>query len=328
MSQSLVSIIVPIFNTEKYLKNCINSILNQSLEDIEVILVDDGSTDSSGKICDVFCKQSNKIKVIHKRNEGVSIARNIGIKAAKGEYIGFVDSDDYVNKDMYLNMYTKAKENNCDIVMCDCYVQYKDKVELDTIKLLSESMQLKNNEIYPKLLVDMAGSMCKCLYRKELLITNNILCPNEIKLSEDRIFNIFSFGYSKKIFYLKEALYIQKVRENSATTKYYDNMLELVLYARKNMFMALDKLWNKSDIYKAAYENQNINSICQCINNEYHRKCKKNIYEKYKAIKYIINNSGVREIVSNIDINNFKTYLIKRKSPLMLSIMAFVKCRK
>lgn len=325
MIKPLVSVIVPIFNTEKYLENCISSVLNQRLENIEIILVDDGSTDNSGKMCDEFSEKNNKIKVIHKVNEGVSVARNSGMKVARGKYIGFVDSDDNIHKDMYLKMYTKAEEHKCDIAMCDANIRYINKVENDTIKQLPQSMILEKNEITPKLLVEMAGSMCKCLYKKDLFVNNEILCPIGTKLSEDRIFNILSFGHSKKTFYLKESLYTQNIRENSATKKYYDNMLEIIMDGRKDMLSALNQSWNNDESYKKEYENQHIEGVWRCIINEFHNNCKKNIYEKYKGVKNIIDDYTVTEIINNIDIKSMKINLIRKKLSLIISIVAYLK---
>ena len=111
-----ISIIVPVYNVEKYLKRCIDSILNQSFTDFELILVDDGSTDNSGKIIDEYALKDKRIKVIHKENGGQGSARNRGLDIAKGNYIGFVDSDDWIHKDMYKCMYQIINEDNTDIV--------------------------------------------------------------------------------------------------------------------------------------------------------------------------------------------------------------------
>jgi len=113
-----ISIIVPIYNVEPYLKKCIISILNQSYTNIEVILVDDGATDGCGNICDEFTKKDSRIKVIHIKNGGLSSARNAGLEIATGEYIGFVDSDDWIEPDMYRNMLDFMVLNNCDLVEC------------------------------------------------------------------------------------------------------------------------------------------------------------------------------------------------------------------
>lgn len=323
-----LSVIIPVYNVGELLYKCIESIENQSLDNIEIILINDGSTDDSGKICDEISSKNNNIKVIHKENEGVSVARNLGIRIAKGEYIGFVDSDDYINENMYLKMYLEAKKNECDIVMCDANIEYIDKVNLDTINQLEKSKILESSSMQPDLLMEMAGSMWKCIYKKEILMNKNVLCPVGIKLSEDRIFNILAFGYSKKIFYIKEPLYTQKVRQNSATTKYYPNMLDMVINSRKELFNALDKSWNNSEYYKKVYEKQNIGAIFQCIKNEFHKDCKKSIYKRYNTVKYIVTDSNVRDILENIEENSIKINLIRKKLAIMLSLIALIKYRK
>ena len=110
MINNLISIIVPVYNVEEYLPACLDSIINQTYTEIEIILVDDGSTDSSGEICDRYAKIDERVKVIHKSNGGLSDSRNVGIQVAKGEYIGFVDSDDYVEFDMYETLFNILKQ--------------------------------------------------------------------------------------------------------------------------------------------------------------------------------------------------------------------------
>ena len=124
-----ISIIVPVYNTEKYITRCINSILEQTFENWELLLIDDGSRDSSGKICDIFQKKDSRIKVIHKKNEGVSIARNLGITLSKGNYITFVDSDDWIDKDYLELMYIAIKKMNVDILVTGCVYEKENKRE-------------------------------------------------------------------------------------------------------------------------------------------------------------------------------------------------------
>ena len=122
----LISLIVPVFNVEKYLKRCLDSLISQSYKNIEIILIDDGSTDESGKICDRYAKEhSNIIKVLHQENQGLSMARNAGLDIAIGEYIGFVDSDDYVEPKMFERLYNNLLESNADISVCSFF---EDKV--------------------------------------------------------------------------------------------------------------------------------------------------------------------------------------------------------
>lgn len=122
----LISIIVPVFNAEKYLNKCIQSILGQTYSNIELLLIDDGSTDSSGAICDNYGSQDSRVRVFHKLNEGVSVARNWGLDNAKGEWITFVDSDDWIDADMYEQMYNAAMQKKADMVSCDLLMEHKD----------------------------------------------------------------------------------------------------------------------------------------------------------------------------------------------------------
>lgn len=122
-----ISIIVPVYKVEKYIHKCIDSILAQTFTDFELILVDDGSPDNCGKICDEYVKKDRRIKVIHKKNGGLSDARNAGIEIARGDYIGFVDSDDYIESDMYELLYDICIENNCEIASCSSTIYFKNK---------------------------------------------------------------------------------------------------------------------------------------------------------------------------------------------------------
>lgn len=119
--QPTVSVIVPVYNVEKYLARCVDSITSQTYENLDIILVDDGSTDNSGRICGEYAKKDTRIRVIHQKNKGASAARNCGITAASGNYIGFIDSDDWIDKDMYELLVNTAIEHHADIVRCDTY---------------------------------------------------------------------------------------------------------------------------------------------------------------------------------------------------------------
>ena len=114
-----ISIIVPIYNTKKYIDRVVNCLINQTYHNLEIILVDDGSTDGSSMLCDKYKKKDNRIKVIHQKNSGVSVARNVGLKHATGEYIGFVDSDDYISLNMYETLYNNLINTNSDISVCN-----------------------------------------------------------------------------------------------------------------------------------------------------------------------------------------------------------------
>lgn len=127
-----ISVIVPVYKVEAVLKKCLDSIITQTYENLEIILVDDGSPDSSGEICDEYSKRDSRVKAIHKKNAGVAAARNSGLKVATGEYCIFVDSDDYIEPIMYQSMIQIAEEYDCDVVMCDCVKEHKDEQQIYT----------------------------------------------------------------------------------------------------------------------------------------------------------------------------------------------------
>ena len=124
--KDLISVIIPVYNVEKYLKKCLDSVINQTYKNLEIILVDDGSSDKSGLICDEYTKLDKRIKVVHKKNEGLSSARNTGLDIAKGKYISFIDSDDFVSIYMYEIMYKEIIKNNRDIVIAR-HIYFKNK---------------------------------------------------------------------------------------------------------------------------------------------------------------------------------------------------------
>lgn len=172
MSQekALISIIIPVYKVEKYLEKCIQSVINQTYENLQIILVDDGSPDNCGKICDECAKKDHRIEVIHKSNGGLSDARNKGLEIAKGEYIGFVDSDDYIEADMYEVLYNLLKQYNADVSICNFYTVSQGKIsiknadnginEYNRIEILKEILLDKNiqsyawNKLYKKELFD------------------------------------------------------------------------------------------------------------------------------------------------------------------------------
>ena len=170
MKNDLISIIIPVYKVEKYLEKCIQSVINQTYENLQIILVDDGSPDNCGKICDEYAKKDHRIEVIHKSNGGLSDARNKGLEIAKGEYIGFVDSDDYIEADMYEVLYNLLKQYNADVSICNFYTVSQGKIsiknadnginEYNRIEILKEILLDKNiqsyawNKLYKKELFD------------------------------------------------------------------------------------------------------------------------------------------------------------------------------
>jgi|tagenome__1003787_1003787.scaffolds.fasta_scaffold20982225_1 glycosyltransferase involved in cell wall biosynthesis len=190
----LVSIIVPVYNNEKYLQQCIDSLINQTLRDIEIILVNDGSNDNSLLICHEFQKIDTRIKVIDKPNGGVSSARNAGLKIASGEYVGFVDSDDWIEPDMYEKMYSAAEKHEADAVVVSFKINMDRKEHLKKVRLLEGShsastlldLHIEDGSLKGMLM----PSNCNTIYRSEIINRNNLFFDEELKINEDGIFNL------------------------------------------------------------------------------------------------------------------------------------------
>lgn len=213
-----ISIIVPVYNVENYLKKCVDSILSQTYRDIEVILVDDGSTDKSGEICDDYAKKDSRVKVLHKKNGGLSSARNAGIDIAQGNYLGFVDSDDYIEKDMYEILYKNLIDNNADISVCgitNCYDgnQYPE-CSKKTFLVLDSKSALREVLIGSKFSVP----ACNKIYNKNLF--NDIKYPVG-KLSEDAFVTPTLISNSKKVVVDTTPKYYYVHRTGSITSSYF-----------------------------------------------------------------------------------------------------------
>ena len=244
MAQPKVSIIVPVYNVEKYLERCINSLVNQSLEDIEIILVDDSSSDLSPQICDNYANNDARIKVIHKKNEGAGMARNAALQIATGEYIGFVDSDDFVRKDMFETLYEKAEKYNSQLVMSgvlfvDGNMFTKEGECIEKI-YFDKDTHFETEESLKKLRMGIVGSLpddiddskygmsiWKNLFRHDVIKQNNIVFESEREIfSEDALFMIDYISAIKKATGINEAFYNYCRNEDSISKSYKADRFE------------------------------------------------------------------------------------------------------
>lgn len=223
-----VSVIVPVYNTEKYLRRCLDSLVNQTLDDIEIIVINDCSPDNANKILSEYEKKYKNIKVIHnKTNKGIGYNRNLGIEKASGKYIAFVDSDDYVDITMYEKMYNKAEKENLDLVLCNFYKNL-EKQDGSLEALVPEFIipNFKNTTLkdYPDLLLKVNLAPWNKLYRRSLF-TSDVRFPENLKY-EDAIVVIKAMARAKKIGIVDEKLNYYLVRSKSETTvmdkKVYD----------------------------------------------------------------------------------------------------------
>lgn len=210
-----ISIITPAYNVEGYLSKCLNSILNQTFRDYELILIDDGSTDNTGKICDEFAQRDPRIRLIHQENMGVSDSWNKGVEIAKGEYIGFVDSDDYIHPQMYEILYRAIKETDSNIAFCDfrkCMWWAYDNAELDPFTDCHFRISGMAEELRSITLPGSAAFIWKGLYKKECIENIGFLSSNSI---QDRMWSPIAVLNAKKIVRVDRELYLHQVRNDS-----------------------------------------------------------------------------------------------------------------
>lgn len=220
-----ISVIVPVYNAEKYLKRCADSILTQIYKDLELILVDDGSPDRCPALCDEIAAGDSRVKVIHQKNAGVAAARNAGLDVASGDYLTFVDSDDYIDPDMYEAMMGHAQEHDCDLVLCDCLKEFPDHSEPYTHKIRSgfyDAKQLKE-EYYPHLLImediEYPATISNCL----MLFRNRNVprYPVGVRFSEDWLFGAQIMLAARSFYYMKgRNFYHYYMNPQSATHVY------------------------------------------------------------------------------------------------------------
>lgn len=236
----ILSVIIPVYNTEKFLAKAIESVLNQTYRDLEVIIINDGSTDGSGEICDRYAQRDNRVYVIHKKNEGQGVARNLGISCAKGEYITFLDSDDYIDIDAYKNVIEASIKNDIDINRF-VYNQFSTETKHEDV-LNYEFPEIYNDEVvirqaalclFSKPIdkhakdLNWGGSACCAIYRRNLLIDNNIKFPQNSKfVCEDFIFNFYCLQYANRVGVSKTPYYHYRLNFASTTHKPNLNMVD------------------------------------------------------------------------------------------------------
>ena len=213
----LISIIVPVYNVENYLKECVDSILKQTYDNIEVIIVDDGSTDNSGKICDEYAKLDARVKVIHKKNGGLADARNTGLRYVTGNFVGFVDSDDFIEKDMYDFLYKKIKEFNADIAVCSSYDYYGDfgkHNKIDNIKIECDNKKAYEIMVTPKYF---GCGVWNKLYKRKII--EGIEFPYGRINGEDFIWISKVLLNTNKVYYESIPKYYYRYRKDSLSRK-------------------------------------------------------------------------------------------------------------
>ncbi len=300
-----VSIIVPVYNVEKYIARCLESLVNQTLKDIEIVLVNDGSTDNSQAIIEQYQKKyPNIIKAYSTENGGAAKARNYALEQVTGEYIGFVDSDDYISEEMYEKLYCQAKKENADIVCCN-YYRVKMETKFNKMDFGNKNIPKEdvfNKNIYEsKLLFDEVPYLWNKIFKKEIIESNHFKFDNDLRIYEDLLFTYKVFAKANKIARVEDALYFYIVAREGALTQTltekrfdifnmyekltayykeldkYEEVKEALLYAfMKHIYVILEKQtsWKEKKI-KRRY----LKEAFQYLNKNY-PKWKENMYFK------------------------------------------------
>lgn len=322
----LISVVVPVYNVEKYLNRCVESIVNQTYKNLEIILVDDGSTDSSPAICDEWAQKDNRIKVIHKKNGGLSSARNAGIKALTGKYVCFIDSDDYIEINTFELMLKSITKDDYDVCICSANLVDKDYNIIS--KENYKSSTFSGEEVMKAFLtgkVFESISACDKLYKVSVIRNNNITFNEEEKWGEDFPFNYLYFKKVDKLISIDDRLYNYLTKRNGSITngitygkvmRWENNYKPILLNERNNYgnyIIALEKY--AQELMKCCRELLQSRNA-QLINNCYQKiveeiKHHRNEFLSLKDLSIILKLSI---IIISISPQLFKTfYLIYKK---------------
>ena len=328
-----LSIVVPVYNCAKYLPDCIDSLLCQKLDNYEIILIDDGSLDNSGAICDEYGNKYECVKVIHKNNEGQGIARNLGISVSEGTYIAFVDSDDYVNRNAYNQLIQLMDEFKLD--MCIGKIKICKNFEKDKNKSIQNYC---NKKIYRKKAINnlitymfadydgknqISSSSCDKIYKKKLLNDGVNFKSERLYISEDIIFNFEYMQKCNRIMVTDIEFYNYIQHDDSFCHKYQPEYLERLLKS-SNYFMS-------SQFIKKEISRKLFSYLKSCIIQEIEFN---SVMVASKKVKYFINRDDVRNILIKVNTeglgknNTLLLFLLKVKCVLVTTILYKIKLKK
>ncbi|WP_138494424.1 glycosyltransferase family 2 protein [Paenibacillus pinistramenti] len=297
-----LSIIIPVYNVEDYISKCLDSILDQTYTDYEILLIDDGSKDNSLNICKEYEQQDSRIRVFQQPNKGPSAARNLGISHAKGTYLAFIDSDDYIKPDMFSELMGWMHDTQTDLVISPMTVEYlyfkNRKMLLPTLEYdgkinISPEDAAKVVSLFETAMIN---SPCARLYKTDIIKTNRILMPDGIDYSEDLMFNIEYLKYCRSIFLMNKSYYFYtKKKQGSITTSYRHQQFHSFNLAHDKALEYLHGILGISgELENKAYYIFIPNIIISFIN-LFYKDCPMSRSEKMAYIHSILRDQRVRE---------------------------------
>ena len=330
-----LSVVIPVYQAEAYLEEAVNSVRQQSYQDLEIILVDDGSTDGSGKLCDWLAEQDKRIRVIHQRNQGLTMAWMRGVEAAGGEYVGFVDSDDWIDADMYETMLAEAIRQEADLVCCGIrhvfedhrHRDWDDEMKLPKSSYTKEEIQ---KELYPVLLNDgsfmgrsLQPNRVSKLVKRELILQQMHLCNDRVSVGEDVQFSFSLIPKVEKLVVLPHFLpYHYRVNAASMTGGYDRGYLDKIIYLKKQL-ERISKAHNVCD-FTTQILNDFLCLVVLHIKSEIVRNKQAGYRENKANMKRIINDAQVQEALRNYKMPRLtpaeRLFLIMMRGRLYLPI--------
>ena len=338
--RELVSVVIPVYNVESYLSKCLDSLVNQSYKNIDVILVDDGSTDTSPIICDNYSAKYPNINVIHQKNAGVSAARNKGIDSANGKYIYFVDPDDWCELDAIEVMYNSLVESKVDLAYCGMFINKSNNIEITPPRLKNQFKKYQQfgnsgcqyivdiSESLPlHLFGNFASGLYRGMFRRDLIEKYNIRFDVNVWKAEDWLFYTQYLSHCKKEIIIDKPLYHYFQREGSLINTYYeetDNGIRKGQYILHKFEAILVDAGIPKEWYKVQLSQRYIQSILRYSINIWDFRNKRKSYGKYKKIRTY---NRVYAPYSNIDANHLtllQRMMLKTKSALLLSLYGIV----
>lgn len=320
-----VSVIVPVYNAERYLDRCVASILDQTCPDLELILINDGSRDSSGAICDKWAGADPRVKVVHQENRGVSAARNAGLDMASGDYIAFVDADDEIAPETCETALRYMDDH--DMVMWDAVTVWgDDRREPDTIPLLEDNCVVTGRDWTPELLGIMAGAVWRCLYRASCIGDLRFACG--LKFSEDRLFNLYAMGRVKSLCYLKRPLYYRLMHAESAVHRYHKDHFEANVAAHRAIVQALEEEWDRGPGYLRHYNLQLIGAAMGSICNYFYKTSPLTLAQKWRRTRAVCRDGYLQKVLSETEGVGLRGGLMKYKLVPALCVLAWLANKK
>ena len=283
-----ISVIVPVYKAEHYLARCVDTLLAQTFDDFEVILVDDGSPDNSGAICDEYALKDKRVRVIHQPNAGVSMARQKGLDNARGEYVIHADPDDWVEPDMLKELYAKAKEEDADMVICDFYGHYGGKVVYER----QQPSSLDHNTVLCDMFKHLFGSCCNKLVRRVCFLKFDIHFSEGVSFCEDLLINSTLLRHNIKVAYLPNAFYHYDCCINS------NSLVRKKTYATfekdKRLILLFEKALSSSVVVEKAKSHMSYLLLLRAFeghffsSREYRRRCRSYIQYSFDTHDFLM----------------------------------------